>query len=70
MAMMLLLLRKVKKFDKIGHSSRSSSIQRSKTTVNQSCLVMFHDFRKSDFSVSLCPFFQRSKIRDQSGHRA
>ena len=25
---------------------------------------------KSDFSVSLCPFFQRSKIRDQNRHRA
>ena len=35
--------------NKIGHSSRSSSIQRSKPTAYQRCLVMFHNFWKFSF---------------------
>merc|ERR1711973_452853 len=38
-----------KSFNKIGHSSWSSSIQRSKTTADQRCLVMFHIFGKFRF---------------------
>ena len=35
--------------NKIGHSSRSSSIQRSKTAADQRCLVMFNNFKKFSF---------------------
>ena len=41
--------KQIKRKNKIGHSSRSSSIQRSKTTVDQRCLVMFHNFGKFSF---------------------
>ena len=43
------LLWVVMKQNKIRHSSRSSSIQRSKTTADQRCLVMFHNFGKFSF---------------------
>ena len=35
--------------NKIGHSSRSSSIQRSKTTADKRCLVMLNNFEKFSF---------------------
>merc|ERR1711973_629802 len=35
--------------NKIRHSSRSSSIQRSKTTADQRCLVMLNNFEKFSF---------------------
>ena len=35
--------------NKIRHSSRSSSIQKSKTTADQRCLVKFNNFEKFSF---------------------
>ena len=35
--------------NKIEHSSRSSSIQRNKTTAYQRCLVMLNNFEKFNF---------------------
>ena len=46
--------------NKIGCSSRSSSIQRSKTTDDQRCLVMFNNFEKSSF-----PSIEKRWLKDK-----
>merc|ERR1711973_114389 len=56
----------VSKPNKIRHSSRSSSIQRSKTTADKSCLVMLNNFEKFSF-----PSIEErwTKDKEKDGHK-
>ena len=54
----------VKYPNKIGHSSRSSSIQRSKTTAYQRCLVMLNNFDNYSF-----PSIEKRGTRDRQKKR-
>merc|ERR1712198_722853 len=51
-------------FNKIGHSSRSSSIQRRKTTADQRCLVMLNNFEKFSF-----PSIEKRWTKEKETHR-
>ena len=55
---------KKKKNNKIGHSSRSSSIQRSKITADQRCMVITI-FGKFNFPISIEKRWTKDKQTDK-----